>query len=395
MSPRQHDYTPIEEEASLINDNNTSSKKSLEFKSHPSDINDIGDINIALNNGNNRRSTNWLHLTTEKLIIVSLAVLFVILGNHLMQYTLVKTGELVPTGPYRLLQSQEGKKFFDYYDFYDGADSIGSAGYNMYVSKKKAMSLGIANVITGESVSTSNDTSDDTSDQSTEDEFVFMSSAPTEEGPRSSIRLEGKTRFERGLFLLDVRHMPNGCGVWPAFWLTDEASWPRNGEIDILEDLLDCLIFLACVLHNKGVNGQTVAKTALHTSDKCDMYAHVSPYDKTGEWEWITGIPNQYTGEPDLKTSKEADNCWVMAQHQWANEGCTAIHDRNDTIGGPVNDVGGGVYALEWDPENRHIKSWVFSPRDDMPQNLIEAIETASSEDASKRIMPDPHSWGL
>jgi hypothetical protein len=107
------------------------------------------------------------------------------------------------------------------------------------------------------------------------------------------------------------------------------------------------------------------------------------------------GIPNQYTGEPDLKTSKEADNCWVMAQHQWANEGCTAIHDRNDTIGGPVNDVGGGVYALEWDPENRHIKSWVFSPRDDMPQNLIEAIETASSEDASKRIMPDPHSWGL
>ena len=55
-----------------------------------------------------------------------------------------------------------------------------------------------------------------------------------------------------------------------------------------LRDLLDRLIFLACVLHNKGVNGQTVAKTALHTSDKCDMYAHVSPYDKTGEWEWIS-----------------------------------------------------------------------------------------------------------
>lgn len=31
----------------------------------------------------------------------------------------------------------------------------------------------------------------------------------------------------------------------------------------------------------------TTAKTALHTSNECDMYAHVSPYDMTGDWEWI------------------------------------------------------------------------------------------------------------
>jgi hypothetical protein len=36
-----------------------------------------------------------------------------------------------------------------------------------------------------------------------------------------------------------------------------------------------------------GVNGMTTAKTALHTSNECDMYAHVSPYDMTGDWEWI------------------------------------------------------------------------------------------------------------
>ena len=41
----------------------------------------------------------------------------------------------------------------------------------------------------------------------------------------------------------------------PAFWLTDEPNWPVNGEIDILE----------------GVNDQTLAKTALHSTMDCQM----------------------------------------------------------------------------------------------------------------------------
>lgn len=36
----------------------------------------------------------------------------------------------------------------------------------------------------------------------------------------------------------------------------------------------------------EGINNQTVAKTALHTSKDCDMFAHVSDYAKTGTWEW-------------------------------------------------------------------------------------------------------------
>lgn len=54
--------------------------------------------------------------------------------------------------------------------------------------------------------------------------FVYMATSPTKEGPRNSIRLEGLRRFNRGLFILDVRHMPAGCATWPAFWLTD-VSW--------------------------------------------------------------------------------------------------------------------------------------------------------------------------
>ena len=60
--------------------------------------------------------------------------------------------------------------------------------------------------------------------------FLYLKSSPTPAGPRNSIRLEGKQRFNRGLFIIDLRHMPAGCGVWSAFWMTDEANWPVNGE---------------------------------------------------------------------------------------------------------------------------------------------------------------------
>lgn len=111
--------------------------------------------------------------------------------------------------------------------------------------------------------------------------FLYLQTAPTENGPRESIRLEGKRRFNRGLFIIDVRHMPSGCGAWPAFWLTDEANWPVNGEIDIVE----------------GVNFQDEAKTAMHTTKGCDMY-DVPVGTMSGTWDSAVGIPDKKTVSP-------------------------------------------------------------------------------------------------
>ena len=37
---------------------------------------------------------------------------------------------------------------------------------------------------------------------------------------RQSVRITSKKAFNRGLFILDLAHMPGGiCSVWPAFWL--------------------------------------------------------------------------------------------------------------------------------------------------------------------------------
>lgn len=301
-----------------------------------------------------------------------------------------------PVGPYKLLERQEGEDFFKYYDFYEGPDSVGSNGYNNYVSQATAIALGIVNVTYEDDeldifgrrrqrrrsrrrrrldevpAEDAQEAAMRTSPIS--EPFIYMSSAPTAQGKRQSIRLEGKRRFNRGLFIIDVRHMPSGCGVWPAFWLTDEANWPVNGEIDIVE----------------GVNYQNRAKTALHSTQGCSMF-DIPLGTMTGGWDTAQGIPDADTGIPDM-TMRYARNCFVYDQHQWLNQGCVAVDLRNGTIGGPLNAKGGGVYVLEWDPINRHIRSWVFTPHESMPENLIDAIRTAHMSPEA-RTAPNPELW--
>lgn len=93
-------------------------------------------------------------------------------------------------------------------------------------------------------------------------------------------------------------------------------------------------------------------------------------------------------------TLRYATNCFVYDPHQWLNQGCVAVSRDNETLGQPVNANGGGVYALEWDPTNRHMRTWVFSPHKKVPRNLQQTIETASNGE-SERVAPDPDTWGL
>lgn len=44
---------------------------------------------------------------------------------------------------------------------------------------------------------------------------------------RPSIRLTSKKSYNSGLVILDVEHMPVGCGTWPAFWMVG-PKWPKK-----------------------------------------------------------------------------------------------------------------------------------------------------------------------
>jgi hypothetical protein len=51
-----------------------------------------------------------------------------------------------------------------------------------------------------------------------------------------AIRLTSNSVYNYGLFAISVDHIPEGKGVWPAFWLLGTgATWACNGEIDIIE----------------------------------------------------------------------------------------------------------------------------------------------------------------
>jgi len=160
---------------------------------------------------------------------------------------------------------------------------------------------------------------------------------------RNSVRLVSKKAWNYGLVIIDLQHMPTGCGTWPAFWMVG-PNWPNSGEIDIIE----------------GVDTQTSVDTTLHTSAGCNMSSSTANFTGT----WGIGTANN-----------PSDNCYVNAPNQQSNQGCGIVGPAN-SYGAPFNSANGGVYATNW--QSNGIAVWYW-PRASIPSN----IKT-----------PDPTTWG-
>ncbi|KAK0501620.1 endo-beta-glucanase [Armillaria luteobubalina] len=52
---------------------------------------------------------------------------------------------------------------------------------------------------------------------------------------RDSVRIQSNKQYgSNTVMVFNMRHMPQGCGTWPAVW-TVAVPWPTMGEIDIVE----------------------------------------------------------------------------------------------------------------------------------------------------------------
>ncbi|KAF5369067.1 hypothetical protein D9758_002924 [Tetrapyrgos nigripes] len=136
---------------------------------------------------------------------------------------------------------------------------------------------------------------------------------------RDSNRIQSNQAYETAVMIFNIRHMPQGCGTWPAVW-TVGADWPNNGEVDILE----------------GVNDQGSNTATLHTSSGCSMPASRS----------MTGTALQ-------------NNCNVAVN---SNAGCGVRLSDTRSYGPTFNANGGGWYAME--RRNTGIKVWFWSRND-------------------------------
>ena len=168
--------------------------------------------------------------------------------------------------------------------------------------------------------------------------YIGVDPTATVNSGRPSVRISSKKAFNKGLFVLDLLHMPaSTCGSWPAFWLLGGGTWPADGEIDIIE----------------GVNMQEKNQMTLHTSAGCAIQSNAAGA--------FTGQVNTTNCGPDE-----------------ANTGCAIVAPDTNTYGTGFNTANGGVYATEWTSEG--ISIWSF-PRASIPADI-----TAQS--------PDPTQWG-
>ncbi|KEQ82244.1 hypothetical protein M438DRAFT_376260 [Aureobasidium pullulans EXF-150] len=167
----------------------------------------------------------------------------------------------------------------------------------------------------------------------TDDDSITISVDTTNKWPRGgpgrpAVRLISDNTYTHGLFILDLNHMPFGCGTWPAFWLLG-PDWPRNGEIVSLDII-------------EGVHTSTTNTISMHTDSNCT----------------IAG-----SGQTGLFTSS---NCDHAAND---NSGCGSVANNTATpnnYGKALSDNNGGVYITEW--TSAYVRVWFF-PRNNIPSS--------------------------
>mmetsp|Transcript_31317 Transcript_31317/g.76398 ORF Transcript_31317/g.76398 Transcript_31317/m.76398 type:complete len:372 (-) Transcript_31317:183-1298(-) len=228
-----------------------------------------------------------------------------------------KQGETRSQG-YGRTYSVNASSFTDFFEFFTSPDP--THGFVEFVNQTEALDLGMLNV-GGKQIYMSVDQGADYNPQ----------------GPgRKSVRVQSRLTFSQGIFVIDLEHLPTGCGTWPAFWSVG-PSWPKAGEIDILE----------------GVHRNTRDQSTLHTTSECSMGGE-DPGSFTGAWG-----KGQY--------GQNATDCDVSSSTQYANEGCGILSDDDASFGDPFNAKGGGVVATVWDASGIRMYAW---PRGDEPSDI-------------------------
>lgn len=172
---------------------------------------------------------------------------------------------------------------------------------------------------------------------------------------RKSIRINTKETFDDGLFIFSADHIPEGFGVWPAWWLTGQgATWACHGEIDLVEGVNS-------VDEKSSINAVTLHTNTPVGGKPCNQ----------------SGVPGISQGGNCEASGKKDSTCGCDGKSICPYTGC-GVHMKANTFGWGFNKNGGGTFACELSSGGQ-VKAWFF-PVDKIPCDIL----------SNK---PDPGKW--
>jgi hypothetical protein len=237
--------------------------------------------------------------------VLSLGLLGYLTTASALATNLTGTFHINAAATYNLVNTYDSSNFFSAFNFFTGSDPTG--GYVSYQSQSAAASQGLINTNNGQ---------------------VYLGVDYTTVNPlagRASVRITSNQGYTHGVFIADIAHMPGSiCGVWPAFWLFG-PNWPNSGEIDVIE----------------GVNVAGTDTITLHTAAGCTI-----------------NTAGSQSGTVLQNSNCNADN---------ANTGCGVTTTTANAYGNGFNNIGGGVYAMQWESSGVYV--WFF-PRGSIPSDI-------------------------
>jgi len=214
-------------------------------------------------------------------------------------YTLSIVLNAVPSyAAYNLARDYSGSSFFSQWDFYGNYDNL-TSGDVQYVDQADATSQNLAYV-------TPQGTAIIKVDNTTNVPYNIK---------RNSVRITSKDSYPVGsLWIIDAKHMPFGCSVWPSVWTTG-SPWPEYGELDIIE----------------GVNLMPNNQMAIHSTPGCT---------KT---------------DPSTQTRQSSGTDCSQGS------GCIVAEKQPNSYGNAFAQAGGGVFAAQFDISGIYMWFWSVS----------------------------------
>ena len=162
------------------------------------------------------------------------------------------------------------------------------------------------------------------------------------------IESQGKFDFTYGRAVARIK-MPDTVGVWPAFWLLGNGSWPETGEIDIMEYVGEA-DWTGVALHGKGYSGETPLVDKQFFPDGTDV---TQWHEYAVEW-----TPQQILFKVDGRLTYRATRAMVEHYGKWNFDNAKYVI---------LNFALGGAYPFK--------TNGIKEPYQGMPAETVEKIK--------------------